>query len=783
MTRNRNDSSLGSSSRHRHSRNPSATSTSNSNSQDEGSISDQELHRHGQSSSLSLTAKATVAPTTTTSASTSAAANTTPDNANQRNYDELEGINFSDPQQFTTMAFAVAATRGTTLVVSDDRTTKSWAPYMHMCCLYRKSGCPFILRLTKAKDPDGGWILKSSGPSVVEPKQRSVYRCRHPASALASGSHASTSTASSAGPSAFPAHLSAPPPQRAASLSQQQRPTPPPQSFPSPSLPPQSTSGAPLVPEKRKVGRPKKIRPPVADADAPPAPAPAAPVPAPLPRPAKIRTSMASTKFAAPPAQPEPGTEGYDREKILAPPFQRSLSLSSLVVPALSPHHSNGHANGNGNGFGNWNGNGRREEADRQQPPPPPPSDLANGHHSFLPPRAISFRPSVLGVLPPPTSSAPTSSTPLSPTHALWTSFLTALDPSLVSPFAALLSSPAIDVSPASFFSESEELRVALIDELKGVGKWDVLRLRKKVVERGEEVWRTLCAGPGEASGSKEEAGEGEARKVDKGKGREVIVPDEPTPAPAVTEDRTPTAAAADLNDHDLNPFRFHDVPPPVLPSPTRLSPTDPAPTVVDDADLVRLRPSEPVPPPTSNGSLVVPDVLKGGGEGVEADPSLDGESLDSDLDGVAFLPFAEEEEEDGEVLEEDKVVVPKEQDDGDDMDLGSSSEAESVVEDGSGALVITSVAVPIDESAAPSTSFAPSPEELLALKSVVFNATQERKRKAADAEELEPAQAFKAFKPSISPNDVAAGSFDNVSAPSFSRTNSTSTTARASEQ
>jgi uncharacterized protein YceK len=31
---------------------------------------------------------------------------------------------------------------------------------MHMICVYRKSGCPFILKLTKSKE--GGWITKSA---------------------------------------------------------------------------------------------------------------------------------------------------------------------------------------------------------------------------------------------------------------------------------------------------------------------------------------------------------------------------------------------------------------------------------------------------------------------------------------------------------------------------------------------------------------------------------------------------------------------------------------------
>lgn len=54
---------------------------------------------------------------------------------------------------------------------------------MHVCCTFRRSGCPFILKLTKAKE--GGWVLKSSKATDVDPKQRSIYRCRHPAGSIA----------------------------------------------------------------------------------------------------------------------------------------------------------------------------------------------------------------------------------------------------------------------------------------------------------------------------------------------------------------------------------------------------------------------------------------------------------------------------------------------------------------------------------------------------------------------------------------------------------------------
>lgn len=54
----------------------------------------------------------------------------------------------------------VHRSRGVQVLISDDRTHKVSSAYMHMICVYRKSGCPFILKLTKSKE--GGWITKSA---------------------------------------------------------------------------------------------------------------------------------------------------------------------------------------------------------------------------------------------------------------------------------------------------------------------------------------------------------------------------------------------------------------------------------------------------------------------------------------------------------------------------------------------------------------------------------------------------------------------------------------------
>ncbi|GAA5826400.1 hypothetical protein JCM5353_008857 [Sporobolomyces roseus] len=107
-----------------------------------------------------------------------------PKSKGKRSFEELEDIVFSNPKSFATLAFAIAESRGVTLVVSDDRTHKVTSAYMHITCAFRKAGCPFILKLTKAKE--GGWVLKGAKAlegRAVDIKQRSIYRCRHPAGA------------------------------------------------------------------------------------------------------------------------------------------------------------------------------------------------------------------------------------------------------------------------------------------------------------------------------------------------------------------------------------------------------------------------------------------------------------------------------------------------------------------------------------------------------------------------------------------------------------------------
>ncbi|KAK4705973.1 hypothetical protein P7C70_g212, partial [Phenoliferia sp. Uapishka_3] len=574
----------------------------------------------------------------------------------KRNYEELEDITFSNPNQFISMAFAIAASRGTSLIVADDRTNKTVYPYMHLCCTYRRSGCPLILKLSKAKE--GGWEMKASSSGELEVKQRSVYICRHtigpkmdyPAVGVVPSTSTIAPTPTAAPhaiyPPTFPPHLSAPPPPRAASLSQ-------PKPFSPGITPPIVTADSPeflLVP-KRGRGRQKKVRSVliVASDGESEAPNPPVVVKRPVGRPPKNRNLIApmqTSKYV--PTAPQPGSDTFDREKILAPPFQRSMGLSTLVAPALSA--------------------------------------IAKDTVSYgiplsqVPIPALSYRPSVLAPVVKPSPYARASDEPPSKTIYSWTSFLKALDSTLVDPFAIILSSSFIDVSPVSFFEESEEMRIALIDELEGVGKWAKVRLKTKIIERGVAVWTAV---------KESLPADGEiyaAAKSDTGKGRDGLGNAHSAPAAGLD--------SLTLFDKSIPPSQ---------------------PTTFVEASCAKADSSTPtVPSPAVVNSASTPSPFDAPEVEVEADPSVDGEELsspypDSDLDGA-------------EIVEDGKADTDENEnnDDDDDMDTASSAGSEDW-EGGVGQddaeMLGGLVSIPV-ESEAPSEP-------------TIFEATRERKRKA----------------------------------------------------
>ncbi|GAA5941883.1 uncharacterized protein JCM15063_000808 [Sporobolomyces koalae] len=254
----------------------------------------------------------------------------------KRNFEELEDIVFSNPKSFASLAFAIAGSRGVTLVVSDDRTHKVSSAYMHITCAYRKSGCPFILKLTKAKE--GGWILRGRS---VDIKQRSVYRCRHPAGAV---------------PEIIPAPTIAGQPYYAASPSSSQSHSQPPSTVPTPVAPRSKPNAATTRIASGVHGdrdgseqyEPAASTAATTGAKASPRSRPAAPGAPPV---GGYFGNTAGT--ASPASRLTPMTTGGagggsangtivpgSAERALAPPFEpspfeRSLQLQSKIVPVL----------------------------------------------------------------------------------------------------------------------------------------------------------------------------------------------------------------------------------------------------------------------------------------------------------------------------------------------------------------------------------------------------------------------------------------------------------------
>ncbi|GAA5971715.1 hypothetical protein JCM11641_000696 [Rhodosporidiobolus odoratus] len=83
----------------------------------------------------------------------------------KRSFDELEGIVFSNPRSFVTLAGQIAEARNVELVVSEDRTHKVSSAYMHVTCSYRKAGS--------------------------DSREGCYYRCRHPLDAQPDITHGS----------------------------------------------------------------------------------------------------------------------------------------------------------------------------------------------------------------------------------------------------------------------------------------------------------------------------------------------------------------------------------------------------------------------------------------------------------------------------------------------------------------------------------------------------------------------------------------------------------------
>ncbi|GAA5900683.1 uncharacterized protein JCM6883_002920 [Sporobolomyces salmoneus] len=396
----------------------------------------------------------------------------------KRSFEELEDIVFSNPKSFATLAFAIAESRGVTLIVSDDRTHKVTSAYMHIVCAYRKSGCPLILKLTKAKE--GGWVLK------VDPKQKSVYRCRHPAGAVPEIPSASSpsSSAQLAGftqsypmSSSLDKGVSKP---KAARISSSSTPV---TYSPQQQLEPSSGKAA----SSSSKGR---IRPP----------APSIPAP--------IYSAGSPARMTPITTLPAPGSA---LERALAPPFERSRGLSREIVPVLSSA-GNGLVNGFSAPATTRDGRGEGDDSITSSP--------RIQKHSLPSENSNSLLSTVQIVAKSDSTSLP-----------LWSKLLSALSstsspsqPSLL-PLAEILSHPYMSLHPSTFYATTTppEVRTECLEGLpvEKTGVWlKVWAKRVLVSEEAFTVWEEIARGLEDGAEEEDERmHEGEDETVN-GRGR-----------------------------------------------------------------------------------------------------------------------------------------------------------------------------------------------------------------------------------------------------------------------
>ncbi|GAA5822249.1 hypothetical protein JCM10212_006126 [Sporobolomyces blumeae] len=407
----------------------------------------------------------------------------------KRSFEELEDIVFSNPKSFASLAFAIAESRGVTLVVSDDRTHKVTSAYMHITCAYRKAGCPFILKLTKAKD--GGWILKGAkaleAGRAIDIKQRSIYRCRHPAGATAEIPTGPSAAFSAGLTTSYPVSsngdgVSRPKAARGARASA--------------SGPSGGEYGA-LEQNESLVGKIIK-----GSTSRPRASAPLAPVYGTASGFATPSSSRAPVSTTNPPAS---------AERALAPPFQRSLDLQSRIVPVLN---ANGFSAPKGSSFAASGSRGGGDHPTAMMGSPKagfaPPLGSASYDLEIIRPHGRSADegiPSALSTVPVVARADPSALPD-------WTRLLKLLSPSVIEqtssasspassatapnppppssaasyapslvPLARVLSHAYMSITPTQFFSPSTtvEMRTEVLDALpvERVGVWNKVWAKK----------------------------------------------------------------------------------------------------------------------------------------------------------------------------------------------------------------------------------------------------------------------------------------------------------------
>ncbi|GAA5917106.1 hypothetical protein JCM8208_000631 [Rhodotorula glutinis] len=377
----------------------------------------------------------------------------------KRSFDELEDIVFSNPKSFVALCKEIAASRNMTILIGDDRTHKVSSAYMHVLCAYRKAGCPFIVKLTKAKE--GGWLIRN-----VDTKQRSTYRCRHPAGSKPDFKVGITTDE-------WIRNIDA----RTASHPNGGRPK---AAKPRPVVPPPIDGPAQ---EESSAGRAPRMSSRTATRSSLAAPAPAP------------SSSTSGRLVGAPVAY-----AAIEPERALAPPFQRAIDLQAQIVPALSPrqaHHPQHaqpvvYANGySPRGYPSAGGDPYRPMPSPSQPPPPPPHARPQPHHPQQHPHHHPHPPSHHHQGPPAPRPAPVDPAVL----AEWTAVLTLIGDADLVPLSRVLASPYVSCTPASFFAESRAARLKLVDALpnESTGLWPKIKLGQRLAgDEGDKAWARM---------------------------------------------------------------------------------------------------------------------------------------------------------------------------------------------------------------------------------------------------------------------------------------------------
>lgn len=442
---------------------------------------------------------------------------------------------------------------------------------MHITCAHRRHGCPFILKLTRAKE--GGWLLKApqvapgegtplqktrheetctssckcspadhllAPPRTADPKARSNYTCDHkpgstpdaapiltpqrtavPAGSTTAKILAAQAAAAAAGggPAVYtlPGYVEKPDVDHGAAAKGKSK-----------------KKGA----VAKRVASGRKDSPALSaggfedQSDA----AGGKQVPSTQNRKDSVKGRNSTSQAGGSMQKVKASTTGKE-DRALAPPFERSLSLQAQIAPALSYERTQMHGGG-AHYAGEAGLNGRASsfvpsglsvsstyrDSSRPLASPAWPTTPAayrprtlmpypahqQPHHTLHSPSTAStsaqphqpqesYLPSYRHILVAPPPQPPTaprpSLLPKSSSLEAWTTYLTALDPTLVD-FAPILAAPTMALSPESFFAESEEMRMALIEvlEVEQVGVWPRLRLKSRIKERGEKVWKEVVA-------------------------------------------------------------------------------------------------------------------------------------------------------------------------------------------------------------------------------------------------------------------------------------------------